>query len=613
MIPPRFPPARNTTRDTRRSTQPTTHNRPMKKWQPSLDKRPKADDVYQRRLSNDEKAMGNARQHNGSRFSPLAEINDEHEVNWQHNTMRQVDDAKEMATNHLHHDSTPNTTNNKRLSIRKHATQNSNNDSKTKKKHAIKTEIHVLSPTLHLNKKDKMLYVPLQFDKYENHALLDTGAIQSAMSEAELRKITTAHPEAILQELPPPNFKIQIANGNLVPVQKQVLLRFYVAGKVFAETFLILPTMGTISIGMSFFEKYSVNLDIKNHLAHFPNHMMSMQVRQQKNNKFKTGLINLCSSNRTVIPPLHQVMIQVHSDADISLTTGTVEGSPAFMRKTCLLVSPALVDLDEGTTTIQVTNPNNHTFTLDAHTTLAHFRIPTPHQAANITPMPVEHLNLITKYPDEAEAVINQLFVNPDLKSTKWYPTPETCSDPNKLNAIERRIYDEILALRELEKLDPSQSDEQRMNFLKNFNWDESLLTPSQQLQVEELLVKYNSIFARHRFDFGMNTDFKVKLTPQHQEPVYSQSLPTPTNLKDDLLVELALMQEYGIITTLPHSKYSSPIFAQRKPNGKLRILVDLRRINHLIKNDYGEHNHPVTTTADAAQHMAGKKVLLQT
>ena len=187
----------------------------MKKWQPSLDKRPKAYDVYQRRLSNDEKAMGNARQHNGSLFSPLAEINDEYEMNWQHNTMRQVDDAKEMDTNHLQDDSTLHTTNDTRLSIKKHTTQNSINSSKAKK-HATKTEIHDPSPTLHLNKKDKMLYVPLQFDKYENHALLDTGAIQSAMSEAELRKITTAHPEAILQELPPPNFKIQIANGNLM-------------------------------------------------------------------------------------------------------------------------------------------------------------------------------------------------------------------------------------------------------------------------------------------------------------------------------------------------------------------------------------------------------------
>ena len=85
--------------------------------------------------------------------------------------------------------------------------------------------------------------------------------------------------------------------------------------------------------------------------------------------------------------------------------------------------------------------------------------------------------------------------------------------------------------------------------------------TPSPQGQVEELLVKYNSIFARHLLDIGMNTDFKVKLTPQDDDPMYSQSLSTPTNLKDDLLVVLALMQEYGIITTLPYSKYSSPIF----------------------------------------------------
>ena len=76
------------------------------------------------------------------------------------------------------------------------------------KKHTIKTKIHVLSPTLHLNKKDKMLYVRLQFDKYENHAILDTGAIQSAMSEAKLRTITTAlsrsHPSRITYPPPPP-------------------------------------------------------------------------------------------------------------------------------------------------------------------------------------------------------------------------------------------------------------------------------------------------------------------------------------------------------------------------------------------------------------------------
>ena len=53
-----------------------------------------------------------------------------------------------------------------------------------------------------------------------------------------------------------------------------------------------------------------------------------------------------------------------------------------------------------------------------------------------------------------------------------------------------------------------------------------------------------------------------------------------------------------------------SPIFAQRKPNGCLRLLVDLRKINNLITEDYANDNHPVSTLSDAAQHIAGKKLL---
>ena len=42
--------------------------------------------------------------------------------------------------------------------------------------------------------------------------------------------------------------------------------------------------------------------------------------------------------------------------------------------------------------------------------------------------------------------------------------------------------------------------------------------------------------------------------------------------------------------------------------NSKPRILYNLRRINHLMKHDYGEHNHPVSKISDSAQHVAGKK-----
>ena len=82
--------------------------------------------------------------------------------------------------------------------------------------------------------------------------------------------------------------------------------------------------------------------------------------------------------------------------------------------------------------------------------------------------------------------------------------------------------------------------------------------------------------------------------------------MPMPIHLNEDLIVDLALMHKCGTIKLLSFSEYASPIFAQRKPNGKLRVFVDHRKINSLIADDYPNNNHPVSTLSDAAQHLAG-------
>ena len=96
------------------------------------------------------------------------------------------------------------------------------------------------------------------------------------------------------------------------------------------------------------------------------------------------------------------------------------------------------------------------------------------------------------------------------------------------------------------------------------FKWEGSQIEGNDKKQLEQTIVEYNDIFARHRLDIGINNSFKVKLTPKDERPIYTQSLPVPINLKEDLTVELALMHRYGIITTLLFSKYASPIFAKR-------------------------------------------------
>ena len=67
-----------------------------------------------------------------------------------------------------------------------------------------------------------------------------------------------------------------------------------------------------------------------------------------------------------------------------------------------------------------------------------------------------EKLTLISEFTDQAGNVINQLFQDPSASTDKrWYPTPETCDNFDKLNKIKRRKYDEIIQLREAEKPNP--------------------------------------------------------------------------------------------------------------------------------------------------------------
>ena len=148
----------------------------------------------------------------------------------------------------------------------------------------------------------------------------------------------------------------------------------------------------------------------------------------------------------------------------------------------------------------------------------------TPKQANNLHPMTNHQLNLITQYPDETTAVLNHIFPHPNEKTDRqWNPTPETCDDPSKLNKIERCIYDEIVKLRAEEKLHPTSSEEQRQEFDK---WEQSILNPHEKQEIEALLVKYHDIFARHKLDIGINTEFKIKLTPKHDKRVYAKACP---------------------------------------------------------------------------------------
>ena len=95
--------------------------------------------------------------------------------------------------------------------------------------------------------------------------------------------------------------------------------------------------------------------------------------------------------------------------------------------------------------------------------------------------------------------------------------------------------------------MNPLKDPESRAKFLSNFKWDQSVLSEMERSEVEKILVEFNDIFSGHRLHIGGNADFTVKLTPEHGKKMYTQGPPTPTNLREDLIVEFALMQYYGV------------------------------------------------------------------
>ena len=476
----------------------------------------------------------------------------------------------------------------------------------------ITNELYMpLSSTIVLKRKKEMLYVPLDFkNDLTIDALVDSGVYVSAIVQKELDGIKQQSPSNIFKIDDPPNFQIQVANGQLEKPTATATPKFDIGDHIFAKHFVVMKNLTGPIIGLHFMKHNSVVIDTTHGLIHFPH--LTMQVKSassQTSAKPQPVLIH----DSITIPQMTTRTITAFVDHSSEWnTTGTVTPVEKFTEAASLILSYSISKIINRKIAVRVTNTTESPYTINKNTEIAEFSVLTPKQSKLIKPVDTAILSMIPKGdPDLVTYLTELLRTNkPDQQNnTFWFPTPKNPGNTEDHTPIQTRILTELRELQRREKLDPKDYIESRTEFLKRFDGTDTLLTETEKQAVEDILVEYHDIFARHRMDIGMNTEFKVKLTPKDDKAVYSQSLPMPVHLKEDLIVEFALMHKYGIITVLPFSKYAIPIFAQRKPNGKLRLLVDLRKINTLIADEYTNNNHPVSTLSDAAQHLAGKSL----
>ena len=107
--------------------------------------------------------------------------------------------------------------------------------------------------------------------------------------------------------------------------------------------------------------------------------------------------------------------------------------------------------------------------------------------------------------------------------NTFWFPTPENLGKPEVHTPIQTRILKKLNELENKEKINPQESTESRNKFFKRFDWTDTLLTETKKKAIEDNLVNCRDIFAIHRKDTGMNTEFKVKLTAKDNTAVIAK------------------------------------------------------------------------------------------
>ena len=233
----------------------------------------------------------------------------------------------------------------------------------------------------------------MDFEELNIDGLIDTGALSSAISEADLRKIRLLAPHTILNEGPPPEFQIMVANGQLEAPIATVELQFEVGDITFREKFLVMTNLTSPLIGLLFLQRNSI-LDMRQGILNFP--FFSMQLKNE-NRTYPNVIEPIINPAEIILQPRKRTTIwvksQIYTDNE---ATSIVQPSPLLVNDEELLICPALSTTQNNKNMVQINKFLDHPYTLKEGIQIANFSILTPQQMKRnklVNPISVRHLN----------------------------------------------------------------------------------------------------------------------------------------------------------------------------------------------------------------------------
>ena len=218
-----------------------------------------------------------------------------------------------------------------------------------------------LTSTVVLKRKQEMLYVLLDFENNLTvDAPVDSGEFVSAIAQDEMRTIKQKAPNNILKIDDPPNFQIEVANGQLEKPISTATLKFEIGDNSFAEHFVVMKKLTGPIFALHFMRNNSVVIDTTHELIHFPH--LTMQVKTASS-ETTTKLQPVITNEALTIPPTTTKTITAFTDHPSKWNrTGTVTPLEKFTETASLLISHSMSAIIDKRVAVRVTDTTESSY-----------------------------------------------------------------------------------------------------------------------------------------------------------------------------------------------------------------------------------------------------------
>ena len=256
--------------------------------------------------------------------------------------------------------------------------------------------------------------------------MVDPGIYVTAIAQKYLHTIKRKAPNEILKVNDPPNFQIQVANGQLEKPLATTTLKFENGDNTFAEHFVVKKKLRGPIIGLHLMRNNSVDIDTTHDPIHFPHLTMQVETASSATTA-KPQPVN--TNDALTIPSTITKLITAFVDHPSNWNTfGTVTSLEKFTETANLLISHSMPTIIHTRTAIRVTNTTDSPYLIKKNTQIAEFSVVTPEQSKQIKPVDTAIHSMNPRGDPDLTAYPNELLrtKKPEQQNnTFWFPTPE--------------------------------------------------------------------------------------------------------------------------------------------------------------------------------------------